>query len=203
MFRLSAAARAVSVKSLDTVASEDDDPSVQLDIRPESREDQAAIRRVVRAAFDKDQSVADLVDLIRESPEFVPELSLIACHSDEVVGHVMLSHAALVDEHGVRRRILTLSPLAVAPALQGRGIGSALVPAGLAAAEAMGEPLVVLQGSPGYYPRFGFRDCRTLGIEIDLPDWAPPAAGMAYPLSTYDPSLRGQLIEPPAFAAVS
>jgi putative acetyltransferase len=114
----------------------------------------------------------------------------------------MLSHAELVDEQGVRRRILELSPLAVAPAMQRRGIGCALVPAGLAAAEAMGEPLVVLQGSPGYYPRFGFRDCRAFGIEIDLPDWAPPDAGMAYPLSTYDPSLRGHLIEPPAFAAV-
>jgi putative acetyltransferase len=193
---------AVGVNSLDTPAPADDDPSVQLDIRPESREDHAAIRRVVRAAFDKHPTVADLVDLIRESPEFVPELSLIACHSGEVVGHVMLSHAELVDEIGVRHRILTLSPLAVAPALQRRGIGSALVPAGLATAEAMGEPLVVLQGSPGYYPRFGFRDCRTLGIEIDLPDWAPPDAGMAYPLSTYDPSLRGRLIEPPAFAAV-
>jgi putative acetyltransferase len=193
---------AVGVNSLDTPAPADDDPSVQLDIRPESREDQAAIRRVVRAAFDKQPRVADLVDLIRESPEFVPELSLIACHSSEVVGHVMLSHAELVDEIGVRHRILTLSPLAVAPALQRRGIGSALVPAGLAAAEAMGEPLVLLQGSPGYYPRFGFRDCRTLGIEIDLPDWAPPDAGMAYPLSTYDPSLRGRLIEPPAFAAI-
>ena len=175
---------------------------MQIDIRPESRDDQAAIRRVVRAAFDNHPSVADLVDLIRDSPEFVPELSLIACHSGEVVGHVMLSHAELVDEHGVRRRILTLSPLSVAPALQRRGIGSALVPAGLAAAEAMGEPLVVLQGSPGYYPRFGFRDCRTLGIEIDLPDWSTPDAGMAYPLSTYDPSLRGHLIEPPAFGAL-
>jgi putative acetyltransferase len=192
----------VAGKSLDTPAPADDDPSVQLDIRPESRADHAAIRRVVRAAFDKHQSVADLVELIRESPEFVPELSLIACHSGEVVGHVMLSHAELVDEDGIRRRILELSPLAVAPALQRRGIGSALVPAGLAAAEAMGEALIVLQGSPDYYPRFGFRDCRTLGIEIDLPDWAPPDAGMAYPLSTYDPTLRGRLVEPPAFAAV-
>ena len=41
----------------------------------------------------------------------------------------MLSHAELVDERGDRHRILTLSPLAVAPAPQGRGIGSALVPA--------------------------------------------------------------------------
>jgi putative acetyltransferase len=174
---------------------------VQLDIRPECQDDHAAIRRVVRAAFDQHQSVADLVDLIRESPEFVPELSLVACHSGEVVGHVMLSHADLVDERGVRHRILTLSPLAVAPSLQRRDVGSALVPAGLAGAESMGEPLVVLQGSPDYYPRFGFRDCRTLGIEIDLPDWAPPEAGMAIPLSRYHPSLRGRLIEPPAFAA--
>jgi putative acetyltransferase len=175
---------------------------VVLDIRPESPEDQAAIRRVVSAAFEHDPSVADLVDLIRESPGFVPGLSLVACRAGEVEGHVMLSRAELVDELDVGRWILTLSPLAVAPVEQGKGIGSALVRAGLAAAEERREPLVVLQGSPRYYPRFGFRDCRTLGIEIELPDWAPRDAGMAYPLSTYDSSLRGRLIEPPAFAAI-
>jgi putative acetyltransferase len=90
----------------------------------------------------------------------------------------------------------------VQPAVQRRGVGSALVPAGLAAADALGERLVVLEGSPAYYPRFGFRDCRTLGIQIDLPDWAPRDAGRAYPLSAYDDALRGRLRYPPAFAAV-
>ena len=94
---------------------------------------------MVRAAFDHHREVADLVDLIRASPQFVPELSLVARHDGQVVGHVMLSHADLVDELGDRHRILTLSPLSVAPALQRRGIGSALVPAGLAAADALGE----------------------------------------------------------------
>lgn len=175
---------------------------MQLDIRPENHQDQAAIRRVVLAAFDHHQSVADLVDLIRDSPGFVPELSLIARHDDEVVGHLMLSRAELVDERSVRHGVLILSPVSVAPALQGRGIGSALVPAGLAGAEALGARLVVLQGSPRYYPRFGFRDCRALGIEMDLPDWAPPEAGMACTLSAYDPAVRGRLIEPPAFAGI-
>jgi putative acetyltransferase len=174
---------------------------VQIDIAPERPADHASIRDVVRAAFDHHQSVADLVELIRASPQFVPELSLVARHDGQVVGHVMLSHADLVDEHGDRRRILTLSPLAVAPGVQRRGIGSALVPAGLAAADALGEGLVVLEGSPRYYPRFGFRDCRTLGIQIDLPDWAPRDAGQAYPLSAYDEALRGRLVYPPAFAA--
>jgi putative acetyltransferase len=183
----------------DAVAGEA--PAVPVVIAPEQPSDHADIRQVVLAAFGTHVEVADLVDLIRASPQFVPELSLVAGLDGDVVGHVMLSHAELEDDDGVRREVLTLSPLAVAPPHQGRGIGSALVPAGLAAAEARGANLVMLEGSPRYYPRFGFRDCRTLGIRIDLPDWAPPEAGMAYPLSGYDDSLRGRLVYPPAFAA--
>jgi putative acetyltransferase len=174
---------------------------VPVAIEPETAADHDAIRAVVRAAFDTHVEVADLVDLIRASPQSVPGLSLVARLDGEVVGHVMLSHAELEEEDGVRREVLTLSPLAVAPAHQGRGIGSTLVLAGLAAAEAAGENLVLLEGSPRYYPRFGFRDCRTLGIVIDLPEWASPDSGMAYPLAAYDESLRGRLVYPPAFAA--
>lgn len=172
------------------------------EIRPETAADRAAIREVVRAAFADQPSVADLVDLIRASRGFVPALSLVACLGEEVVGHILLSRAELVDERDVRHAILTLSPLAVAPAVQRHGIGSALVSAGLAAAEALGERLVVLEGSPDYYPLFGFRDCRTLDITITLPDWAPPDAGMAYPLSAYHPAIRGRLDYPPAFAGL-
>lgn len=170
-------------------------------IEPERAADAGAIRSVVRAAFSDHLEVSDLVELIRASPEYRPELALVARVSGEVAGFVMLSHAGLVDDAGERHRILTLSPLAVAPELQGRGIGSALVRAGLEAAERAGEPLVVLEGSPRYYPRFGFRDCREFGITIELPDWAPPEAGMAYPLPGYHPAPRGRVVYPPAFAA--
>jgi putative acetyltransferase len=173
----------------------------ELVIEPERPEDAGAVREVVRAAFSHHPEVADLVELIRASPEYLPELALVARMSGEIAGFVMLSHAGLGDDSDERHRILTLSPLAVAPPLQGRGIGSALVRAGLEAAELAGEPLVVLEGSPKYYPRFGFRDCRELGIVIELPDWAPPEAGMAYPLSGYSPDLRGRVVYPPAFAA--
>jgi putative acetyltransferase len=178
-----------------------EDADMNLVIEPEQRGDHAAVRALVRAAFSHHESVADLVDLIRASPEFVPGLALVARERDAIVGFVLLSHADLIDEHDRRHRVLTLSPLAVLPAAQGRGVGSALVLAGLAAAEALGEPLVTLEGSPRYYPRFGFEDCRPLGIKITLPDWAPPDAGMAYRLSAYDASIRGRLSYPPAFAA--
>jgi predicted N-acetyltransferase YhbS len=116
-----------------------------------------------------------------------------------IVGHVLLTAAELVDGCEARHRVLVLSPLSVLPQQQRRGIGAALVREALARADAEGEELVVLQGSPRYYPRFGFRDSRTIGVSMDLPEWAPPEAGMACPLSAYRPATRGRLIESQPF----
>jgi putative acetyltransferase len=110
----------------------------------------------------------------------------------------MISHAELHDGETVHR-IAMLSPLAVAPRLHKQGIGSGLVREACARADVLGDPVVVLEGSPAYYPRFGFVDSRTLGIEIHLPDWAPPEAGQALRLSAYDASLRGTVVYPPPF----
>jgi putative acetyltransferase len=173
-----------------------------MEIRPETDQDHDAIQRVVGAAFSDQPRVADLVDLLRSSPGFVPGLSLVACTADEVVGHVMLTRAEVVDEPDGRHAVLVLSPLSVDPPRQRQGVGTALVRAGLAEAESLKERLVLLQGSPAYYPRFGFRDCRSLGIEMQLPEWSSPDAGMAFPLSAYDPAVRGRFAEPPAFAAI-
>ncbi len=168
-------------------------------VRPERTIEHDAIGQVVAAAFSHHVQVAGLVDALRRSPVFVADLSLVATVAGDVVGHVMLTRAELLDDDLVRHRVLVLSPLSVVPEQQRRGIGAALVRSALGRADADGEPLVVLQGSPRYYPRFGFRDSRTLGIWMDLPEWAPPEAGMACPLSAYDPSARGTLVESQPF----
>ena len=168
-------------------------------VRAERDDDRDVIRAVVAAAFDPDDEVAGLVDALRRSPAFLPGLSLVATVDGAVVGHVLLTAAELVDERAGRHRVLVLSPLSVLPQQQRRGAGAALVREALARADAEGEELVVLQGSPRYYPRFGFRDSRTLGISMALPEWAPPEAGMACPLSAYRPSTRGRLVESQPF----
>lgn len=174
-------------------------PAARLDLRAEVDEDRDVIRRVVAAAFSPDVAVAGLVDALRASSVFIPELSLVATVDGVVSGHVLLTAAELVDERAVRHRVLVLSPLSVLPQQQRRGIGGALVREALARADALGEEMVVLQGSPRYYPRFGFRDSRTLGVSMDLPDWAPPEAGMACPLSAHRPLTCGRLIESQPF----
>ena len=169
-------------------------------VRPEDHE---AVAAVVGAAFVHEPAVRELPRLIRDSPEYVAELELVARLEGAVVGHTMISHAAVVDARGTRRDVLTLSPLAVLPAHERQGIGGALVRETLARAERTDAPLVLLEGSPAYYPRFGFTDARPHGITFELPDWAPPEAGMVYLLPGYDPAVRGRVDYPPAFAAVA
>jgi putative acetyltransferase len=170
-------------------------------IRPERARDHDAIATVVADAFGSPRE-ADLVDAIRSSPEYIPELTLVAEVGGEVVGHVMVSYAAL-DNGESLHQIFQLAPLAVNRARQGQGIGSSLVNDVIAAARSFGAPFVVLQGDPRYYGRFGFEPAAQYGISLDLPEWAPPEAAQVVVLRDYDPELRGRVVYPPAFDEVT
>lgn len=136
--------------------------------------DHAAVRAVLAAAFQNPAAPQDvpvevgLVDALRASSDWVPQLSMVA-ESDEaeVVAYVVCSRAR-VDG----RPVLALGPLAVAPVVQRRGAGAALMHAVLGAADALGEPLVAVLGHTGYYPRFGFRPADQLGITPPVAAWA-------------------------------
>ena len=67
-----------------------------------------------------------------------------------------------------------LAPMAVAPLHQRRGIGSALVRAGVDEARQLGVDVVAVLGHPTYYPRFGFSPASRFSItcEYDVPDEA-------------------------------
>jgi putative acetyltransferase len=173
----------------------------EVSVRAECEADFEVIGEVVRLAF-RSHVEGRIVRDIRASDYYIPELALVAIEDDEIVGHVMVSHTDL-DTGGARTQIAMLSPLAVHPARQGEGIGGRLVREVVERADARGEPLIVLEGSPLYYPRFGFRPSVPEGIIIDLPDWAPPEAAMMIPLRAYRPELRGTVVYPPAFDAAT
>jgi putative acetyltransferase len=130
---------------------------VDIRVRPERPADVPAIRSVLTAAFTTaDTSVVvepGLVDELRDSDAWLPALSMVGERDGEVVAHALLSR--VVVEPG-EVPALVLGPVAVRPADQRTGLGTAVVRAALDAARDSGETLVLVLGEPSYYRRFGF-----------------------------------------------
>lgn len=162
-------------------------------IRPEHEGDAPAVRRVHRSAFGG-ETEPQIVDEVRESEGWIPELSLVAEEGGEIVGHVLVSWASLA---GTGRRVLLLGPIGVLPARQRKGIGGALVRAALEGARELGEEVVVLEGDPAYYSRFGF--VRADGLGLLPPPSAPAWAFQVCPLHDGAAVPQGRLVYPPAF----
>ncbi|MFO7191248.1 N-acetyltransferase [Thermocrispum sp.] len=161
-------------------------------VRRETPADVAAVRAVHSVAFPAPRPgelpvEVGLLDALRASDAWVPALSLVACPSsgDGVVGHVVATKATVAG-----RTALGLGPIGVVPDWQRQGVGSALMHAVLAAADALEYPLVVLLGNPRFYRRFGFRPAAELGVRPPDPSWRE--AFQARPLAAYTDDLRGE-----------
>lgn len=160
-------------------------------VRAETEADYAAIRTIVDEAFG-DTITGDLVEAIRRSARYVPELSLVAVSQGQSLGHVMSSYVDVVPG---TRPVLQVGPLAVAPSHQRRGIGSALMEETIRLADARGEPLLLIEGNPKYYGRFGFTRADEVGIEPP-PEALGPQYFMLRLLSEYDSDFRGRAVYP-------
>lgn len=168
-------------------------------VRAETPADHIDVRRIIDAAFG-DTITGDLVEMIRASDRYVPELSLVAVSEGQSLGHVMSSYVDLVPG---TRRVLQVGPLAVAPAHQRTGIGSALMQETIRLADERAEPLLLIEGNPKYYERFGFARADERGIEPP-PEARGPQFFMLRRLGAYDPSLTGRAVYPPeTFGGVS
>ena len=139
--------------------------SLHLNIRHETQADYDAVRHINEAAFDT-SAEAKLVDALRVSVESY--ISLVAERDGEVLGHILFTPVT-VDSGDTQWSALGLAPMAVAPANQRQGIGSALVRAGLAECRRIDQPVVFVLGHPKYYPRFGFAPAPQLGLTCEYP----------------------------------
>ncbi len=138
-------------------------------IRPEQEPDWPAVYAVNAAAFERPDE-ADLVDAVRE--QCCPIVSLVAEQDGEIVGHILFSPVTLSGHADAM--IMGLAPLAVRPAHQRQGIGSALALVGLERCRELGAGAVIVLGHASYYPRFGFKTSTCFGIRsaFDVPEEA-------------------------------
>ncbi|MBU8922225.1 MAG: N-acetyltransferase [Bacteroidales bacterium] len=147
-------------------------------VRPELEKDFNTIRSITRAAFDNEEE-PDLIEAIRESSYYIPELSLVAETGGKVTGYIMFSRINVVGDNG-DMEVLSLAPMAVIPDMQNRGIGSRLLRKGIEKCRELGHRIIIVIGHPEFYPRFGFVPARDAGFEVpfDVPDEAFMVTGL-------------------------
>lgn len=164
-------------------------------IRPETNEDRQAIFNINLQAFNSNTE-PELVDRLRDSDWFIPDLSLAAEQNGVLVGHALFTRLTSRRENGDIAIVISLGPVAVLPELQNQGIGSKLIREGLKKCAALGYGAVVLVGHPEYYPRFGFVPAGAQGFTLPLE--APDEAFMVAELISGElDKVRGTIEYPP------
>lgn len=169
-------------------------------IRPEKPIDYEKVYEVNKLAF-KQEDEARLVEKIRQSSNYVPELSLVAIKDEIIVGHILFSIVNIKNDTAVTQ-VLSLAPMATLPECQNQGVGSSLVKKGLEECKKLGYKVVVVVGHPNYYPRFGFIPAKEQGLELSFD--TPDEAFLVYELipGALD-SISGTVEYPPAFNDVA
>ncbi len=156
------------------------------------------VRALEVAAFGDDESIGVLLDALRASWAWVPELSFVAERDGEICAHVSFTRAIL-DAPERLVDVLVLSPVGVLPELQHQGIGSTMITQALTIVESTRtEPAVFLEGNPLLYTRFGFEPACAIGFRRPSLR-TPEPAFQVFRLSAFDESLRGTLVYPDAF----
>ena len=163
-------------------------------IRNERGADIEAIAAITKAAFATEphshQTEQFIIAALRAAGAL--SVSLVAEADGRVVGHVAFSRVEISDG---TTGWYGLGPVSVTPELQRRGIGSALIRAGLAALQKLGARGCALVGNPAYYERFGFRQ----SMELKL-DGVPPENFLVLRLADEDQA-HGQMTFHKAFWA--
>lgn len=136
-------------------------------IQAEGVNDREGIWAVNVATFGR-KGEADVVDQLRDN--CLVFISLVAKIDEKVIGHVLFTPVQLIQMENWLIEGMGLAPLAVLPAYQNQGVGTALCREGLSRVATFGYPFVVVLGDPSYYQRFGFERASDYGVRSAFED---------------------------------
>ncbi len=171
-------------------------------IRPEERKDYKDIISLILRSFQEGTDYSDgtdiiaLVEEIRASKYYIPELSFVAELDNKVVGHFMFSHFPLSPTYkgGYDNRstseIVMLAPVSVHADYFRRGIGSTMIKMGIEKVKEKGYKGITVEGNFNFYNKVGFRTSSEYNI-FPTSGWPIKEPRCMMCQETYEGSLAG------------
>lgn len=140
-----------------------------MNLRQETKNDYKAVFNLIKEAF-KNEALSEhkeqfLVERLRKSDAFIPELSIVAEIDKKIVGYILTTKLKIKNESN-EFESLALAPVSVLPEFQGKGIGGKLIIESHKKAKELGHKSIVLLGHENYYPKFGYQQADTFGREF-------------------------------------
>ena len=142
-------------------------PKPTIIVRGENNGEASKIIAIVEEAFP-DPRLRTLVQNLRRSSYFKPELSCVAEQGPELLGYV-LYFPVMVQGNGKSHKAVHMSPIAVRQIEGRQGIGERLVRHGIQRAHSLGFEIVLVMGPAPYFSYFGFKRASEQGIQANLP----------------------------------
>ena len=146
-------------------------------IRLERKEEQREVEMLVREAFwnvyRPGCSEHCVLHALRDDPAFVRELDLVMEKEDRLIGQSVSARTVIELDGGGELPVLTIGPICIDPALQGKGYGKLLLGRSLELSAELGYGAVLLEGNIGFYGKSGFVYARSFGVRYhDMPEEA-------------------------------
>ena len=136
-----------------------------VEIWQETKKDYEEVYNVVKIAFEtaehSDGNEQDLVVALRNSSNFIPELSLVAVRDNKIVGYILFTKIKIEEFEE-----LALAPLGILPEYQKQGIGKRLIEKGHQIAKQLGYHFSIVLGRDTYYPKSGYVSAIQYGIKL-------------------------------------
>lgn len=141
---------------------------MDIQLRTEKPSDYDETENVTREAFWNHYSPGCnehyLLHVMRDCPDFIPELDIVAVYEGKIIGHVASIKSSIIGDDGKDHEVLCLGPISVLPEYQRQGIGGQLIEHTKNIARAMGFRAILLYGDPDVYSRKGFVPAETFGL---------------------------------------
>lgn len=173
----------------------------KLIIRPEMHKDYKDIVSLVLRSFKEGTDYSDgtdivaLIEEIRDSEFYIPELSFVAEIDGQIVGHFLFSHfplsSAKTGGHGGANDtdIVMLAPVSVHADFLRQGIGKAMLKKGIEKVKEMGYRGIIVEGNFMFYNTVGFKTSSEYEI-YPVSGWPMNDPRCQMCMETYNDSLK-------------